>query len=291
MSPRISILVTDYKAPEYTRFCIESIKKASFKDIEILTRDNSRRNVGLATSSNLLAHKAKGEYLFFLNNDTIVKRNIFEELLKSKFDITGCKMYDYSGKVELDSALSLDKFGLPAGKTGPTFYPDGAIFMKRKVFEELGGFDGKLFLYGEDRDLCWRAWLAGYRVGVSTSAVFYHNTHSVGPTNYFQRYHSEKNVIRSMLKNLSTKSLLKIFPQYVFCSILELGFILLTKPMALFRSYLPAYWWNIKHLKCTLKLRKKVVHKIPDSELPFSKVVGKFYVLQTQGVPQWRRRS
>jgi GT2 family glycosyltransferase len=285
---KISVLITDYRQPEFTKICIESIRKASFKDLEILTRDNSNHNIGLAASSNILAKQAKGEWLFFLNNDTIVKRNIFEELLKSKCDIVGCRMFDYQGKVELCSMVSLDRFGCPAGTTGMGFYPDGAIFIKRKVFEELGGFDEKLFLYGEDRDLCWRGLLSGYTVGLSPSAVFFHNTHSVGPTNYFQRYHSEKNVIRSMLKNYTVKSLVKILPQYLFWSILELGFILLTKPMAIFKSYLPAYWWNIKNLKDTFRLRKTVVHKIADKDLPFSKVIGKLFVLQNMGV-SWRK--
>ncbi len=286
--PKISVLITDYKQPEYTKLCIESLDKTTFKDKEIILRDNTKHNIGLAASSNRLAARSRGEYLFFLNNDTLVRRNIFEELLKSNFDITGCKMYDYSGKRELDSALSLDRFGCPAGMTGPTFYPDGAILIKKKVFEEIGGFDEKLFLYGEDRDLCWRALLAGYTVGCQPTAIFYHNTHSVNGANYARRFHSEKNIIRTMLKNYSARTLAKILPQYLFWSALELGFIGVTKPMALFRSYLPAYWWNLKNLKDTLTQRKRVIHRIPDKELPFSKVIGKLFVLKTQGV-KWQR--
>lgn len=288
---KISVLITDYKQPEYTKACIKSVRMASFKDLEILTRDNTNNNIGLAASSNILAKKAKGEYFFFLNNDTIVKHNIFESLLKSKADIVGCRMFDYAGKEELDADLSLDKFGFPAGRTGPMFYPDGAIFIKRSIFEELGGFDEKLFLYGEDRDLCWRCWLAGYRVDISPSAVFYHNTHSVGPTTYFQRYHSEKNVIRTMLKCYTSKTLLYIIPQYVFWSILEIGYVLLTRPLAIFKSYIPAYWWNLCNLKDTIQERSKIIHKIADKDLPFSKKIGKLYVLQNMGGIKWRKRS
>jgi GT2 family glycosyltransferase len=288
MHPRISILITDFRQPIFTKLCIQSIKNARYKDIEILTRDNSNDNIGLAASSNLLAKKAKGEYLFFLNNDTIVKTDIFDRLLESKFDIVGCRMFDYQGRVELSSKVSLDRFGCPAGETGPIFYPDGAIFIRRKVFEEIGGFDEKLFLYGEDRDLCWRALLAGYTVGYNHNAVFYHNTKSVGCTNYYQRYHAEKNYIRSMLKNYTGRRLLRILPEYIFWSVLELGLIVFIKPMAIFKSYFPAYWWNIKNLKDTLKQRRYVIHKIADKELPFSNKVGKFYVLQT-GVPKWRK--
>jgi len=285
---KISVLITDYKKPEYTQHCIHSIKQTTFKDLEILTRDNSDNNIGLAASSNILARSAKGEYLFFLNNDTKVKRNIFEELLKSNFDITGCRMYDYSGKNALDSAISLDRFGCPAGTTGKMFYPDGAIFMKRKVFEEIGGFDEKLFLYGEDRDLCWRGMLGGYTVGFNSNAIFYHNSGSVSGTNYYQRYHSEKNIIRTMLKNLSLESLLKRLPQYAFWSSLELIAVTLTKPKAIWKSYLPAYWWNIVNLVDTIKSRKRIIRRIADSELPFSKEIGKLWVLKNMGMPKWR---
>lgn len=287
---KISVLITDYKQPEFTKYCIKSVNNATFKDLEILTRDNSNENIGLAASSNLLAKHAKGEWLFFLNNDTLVKRNIFEYLLRTPFDIVGCRMFDYQGKNDLCSEMSLDRFGCPAARTGPVFYPDGAIFIKRKVFEELGGFDERLFLYGEDRDLCWRGLLAGYSVGINPYAVFYHNTHSVGPTNYFQRYHSEKNIIRTMLKNYTKKSLLKILPQYLFWSILELGFVALTKPKAIFKSYLPAYLWNIVNLPDTLRQRKFVIHRVPDKNLPFSKRIGKLWVLKNGGV-KWRKRS
>lgn len=292
--PKITVCIVDYKKPEFTKTCIESIKKTSYwicgigSGIEILVYDNSIDNIGLAAASNELARQAIGEYLFFLNNDTIVKRDIFDNLLKSGYDIVGCKMYNYSGKMELDSGISLDRFGAPAGKTGPTFYVDGALFMKKSVFDDIGGFDEKLFLYGEDRDLCWRAWLAGYRVGISHLAVFYHNSNSVCSTNYYQRYHSEKNIIRSMLKNFSLKTLSKRSLQYALLSIPELILMLFIKPSAVFKSYIPAYAWNIRYLLDTLRERKKIKKRISDNDLPFSREIGKLWVLRNIGIPKWR---
>jgi GT2 family glycosyltransferase len=197
-------------------------------------------------------------------------------------------MFDYSGKKELDSALSVDRFGYPTGKTGPIFYPDGAIFISKKVFDKLGGFDEKLFLYGEDRDLCWRAWLAGYTVGVIPSAVFYHNSSCVSDTTYFRRKTAERNIIRSILKNYSLKSLFFILPQYIFWSILELGLMLFSKPQTIWKCYLPAYWWNLVNLKNTLKTRKLIIRRVRDEDMPFSKKIGKLFVLKTMGVPKFK---
>ena len=289
--PVISVIIVDYKNPVYTKHCINSVLKTGYKDIEIILIDNSDDNIGLAAAQNKGAKRAKGKYLFFLNNDTLVKPDIFERLLESKLDVTGCRMFNYDGTRELDSALSVDRFGCPAGKTGPMFYPDGAIFIKRSIFEEIGGFDEKLFLYGEDRDLCWRVLLAGYSVGYNPDAVFFHNSSCVSGTNFFRRKTSEKCILRSILKNYSLKNLPWILIQYSFWSILEIGYILYTKPQAIWYCYLSAYWWNIKNLKDTIKARKKVMHRVQDKDLPFSKVIGKLWVLKTQGIPQWTRKG
>ena len=286
----ISVIVVNYKQPEFTAFCLKSLNNTTYKDKEIILIDNTYDNIGLAAAQNKGAKKAKGKYLFFLNNDTIVKKDIFERLLESNADVQGCRMFNYSGKKELGSAVSVDRFGCVAGDTGKMFYPDGAIFIKRKVFNEIGGFDEKLFLYGEDRDLCWRVWLAGYNVKLTPGAVFYHNSASVNNrTNSLRRFISERNVIRSILKNYSLKNLPSILLQYSFWSILEIVYILLTHPQAIWKCYLPAYWWNIKNLKDTLNERKKVIHRIEDKDLPFSKVIGKLYVLQTMGRVKWQK--
>ena len=317
----VSVIVVNCNGKKYLRNCLDSLYEADGeKEIIVIdngSTDGSRRflydeqvfgkirffdyylNEGLAKASNKGASFAKGEYLFFLNNDTMVEPNIFTELLKIKTSIVGCRMFDYRGIRELDSKLVVDRFGYPAGKGKRIFYPDGAIFIKKSVFDELGGFDEKLFLYGEDRDLCWRALLMGFPCGYSDSAVFYHNTTSVNDnkrnksfdTNYFRRKLSEKNTIRSMLKNYSFVSLFKILPQYLFWSILELTLLMFIDPKAIWKSYLPAYWWNILNLKDTVKERRKIqkTRLISDKTIReiMSKKIGKLFVLQTFGLPKF----
>lgn len=310
--PKVSVIVVDYNNLEFTKLCLKSLYQTTLKDKEIIVIDNGSggkarkfyydqmtkdkitffdyyQNMGLAVAANKGASLACGKYLFFLNNDTIVKRDIFDHLLKSPYDITGCRMFDYKGKRDLSSRLSVDRFGCPAGETGPMFYPDGAIFIKKEVFDELGGFDEKLFLYGEDRDLCWRGWLSGYHTGFSHNAVFFHNSSCVDRTNYFRRMVSEQNIIRSFIKNYTGRSLARIIPQYIFWSILELGYILFTKPQAIWKSYLPAYWWNIINLKDTLKEHKRVIRRVADKDIPFSRKIGKLESLR-KGVKWGKKR-
>ena len=52
--------------------------------------------------------------------------------------------------------------------------PGCAMLMPRAAWQELGGFDERIFLYWEDTELCWRAWLLGRRVLADLEALVYH---------------------------------------------------------------------------------------------------------------------
>lgn len=54
-------------------------------------------------------------------------------------------------------------------------WASGALLLvRRQVFEALGGFDERFFMFMEDVDLCWRAREAGWRVGVEPAALAVH---------------------------------------------------------------------------------------------------------------------
>jgi N-acetylglucosaminyl-diphospho-decaprenol L-rhamnosyltransferase len=48
------------------------------------------------------------------------------------------------------------------------------MLVRRPCFDQLGGFDEDYFMYGEDVDLCWRAWKAGWAVGYEPSGRVVH---------------------------------------------------------------------------------------------------------------------
>ena len=81
---------------------------------------------------------------------------------------------------------------------------------RREVYEAIGGFDEDLFLYHEDHDLSWRIRLAGWKLKVTTDAtMFHHYSFNKGVKKF---YSSEKNRLYLLLKNLSLKTLILIFP-------------------------------------------------------------------------------
>ena len=48
------------------------------------------------------------------------------------------------------------------------------MLMPRALFERLGGFDERFFMYGEDMDLCERARAAGFRTAIVPDACVVH---------------------------------------------------------------------------------------------------------------------
>ena len=58
---------------------------------------------------------------------------------------------------------------------GTTDWVSGScLIVRRSLFEELGGFDERYFMFAEDMDLCWRAKRAGHQVGTAPDAVVTH---------------------------------------------------------------------------------------------------------------------
>lgn len=56
-----------------------------------------------------------------------------------------------------------------------TSWISGACFvLKRSVFEETGGFDESIFMYGEDVDLSWHIRALGYRLQYVPAAITWH---------------------------------------------------------------------------------------------------------------------
>ncbi len=48
------------------------------------------------------------------------------------------------------------------------------LLVRARCWQELGGLDERFFAHMEEIDLCWRAWLAGWRVGVVPQSCVYH---------------------------------------------------------------------------------------------------------------------
>lgn len=102
-NPKVSIITINYNQSEVTADFLNSLRKISYPDYEIIVVDNasptdnpdrlkedfpeiqlikSKENLGFAGGNNLGIKKANGKYLFFINNDTIVPVNVLEPLVE-----------------------------------------------------------------------------------------------------------------------------------------------------------------------------------------------------------------
>ena len=149
--------------------------------------------IGFGPANNVGAKRAGSDVLLFLNQDTVVERTslrLFIEALdqKPRWGAAGGTVYDGDGELECSTgsypsmtSLLLNRLLITLPFLRPIFgyhafqhwkgydrerhvgWVTGAyLWIRREVFEQLGGFDENIFLYCEDVDLCYRAVASGW---------------------------------------------------------------------------------------------------------------------------------
>ena len=204
--PLVSIIIVNYNGKELLEKCLESLSKIYFKDFEVILVDNNstdssleyvsknypsiiiiklNSNKGFAEPNNIGSKIAKGKYLLFLNNDTIVTENFLSELINTmekETNIAICQslLLKLDGSVD-SSGDFIDELGvvysskiLPNNTRPISSAKAASMLVKKDFFENIGGFDDKFFATFEDVDLGWRAWIAGYKVVLNPNSIVYH---------------------------------------------------------------------------------------------------------------------
>ncbi len=127
------------------------------------------------------------------------------------------------------------------------FWATGAcMFIKREVFQELGGFDEDYFAHQEEVDLCWRAQNSGHVVYYTAQSHVYHlGGSTLNNMNPKKTYLNFRNSLFSITKNLPRrKAFVIIFMRLVLDGIAALRFILqfkLNHCFAILRAHLSFY--------------------------------------------------
>lgn len=127
------------------------------------------------------------------------------------------------------------------------FWATGAcMFIRKGVFDDLGGFDEDYFAHQEEVDLCWRAHNKGYKVYyVGTSRVFHLGGSTLSNMNPKKTYLNFRNSLFSITKNLPRKkALIIIMARLLLDGIAALRFILQGKGrhcLAVLRAHLSYY--------------------------------------------------
>jgi len=163
------IIVVDNNSEDDSINMIESL----FPEVLLIA---NKINLGFSSANNLGVKKARGKYICFLNPDTVVPEHLFSKILEFELSndntgIIGCKMIDGQGKFLPESKRNMPTTSMVLKKIlgiknnyhlheisedeiGQADVLCGAImFMNKNQFENVGGFDEKYFMFGEDIDL------------------------------------------------------------------------------------------------------------------------------------------
>ncbi len=334
MNPLVSIIIVSWNARENLEECLSSLFKISYKNYEVILVDNgsidnsvkyvkrnfpvikiveSNKNLGFAGGNNLGFKHARGKYILFLNNDTIVTKDFLSKLvdfMKKRKDVGIIQPKILFHRPNTNLHHKINSIGSFLLSTGFLFHLDygqkdeskkepyeifsayGACFLARKsLLEKIGLFDDRYFAYFEETDLSHRVWLAGLKVMILPEVLIYHKgakTAQKLPSAFIQ-YHSFKNRLYTYLKNLETLNLIKIFmPHLSICEISSLLYLVVGKPsytLAIQKAIL----WNIFNLKTLLKERRRVqktLRKVEDIDfIPklTKKVNLKYYYYLSSG--------
>ena len=209
---KVSVIIVNYNTLHVLRPCLNSIiEQTAGIDYEIIVVDNGStdgsiealsgdnhviliptgENLGFGRANNKGLEQAKGDYIFFLNSDTLLKNNAvkmlydFAQQYQGKLGALGCILEDRQGN-RIHSYGPFPKMGndfhkflwIPILKglrlyhQPATEYPEhwmkvdyvtGAdLFVSRQVLDECGSFHPAFFMYYEESEMQHRFQLHGY---------------------------------------------------------------------------------------------------------------------------------
>lgn len=153
-----------------------------------------KKNLGFAKANNAgidyVLKNDLAEYILLLNNDTILQENfietLYQDIQKNKnYGIIGVKIFQYPlNKIDYNGGKFLrwicrekhirkEYYGEPEIKQ-TEFVTGCCMLIKKEVFDDIGKFDEKYFMYCEDMDFCLRAMKSKIKLGVATRVKLWH---------------------------------------------------------------------------------------------------------------------
>ncbi len=214
---QLSVIIVNYNVKYFLEHCLLSVMRASEGlAVEVFVVDNTSSdgsvamvrnkfpsvilidnpvNVGFAKANNQAVAKARGQYILYLNPDTIVAEDCFSSCIAymdahEKVGALGCRLIDGQGQFlpeskrgfpnakvaffKISGISSLFKKSklfnqyhlgyLPENETNEVDVLVGCfMFCRKTVIDQVGSFDEDYFMYGEDIDLSYKIKKAGFQ--------------------------------------------------------------------------------------------------------------------------------
>lgn len=245
MTPLVSIVTVNYRQAEVTCDLLRSIAKLSYPRLETFVVDNgsvedctakfksalpsvqvvvSEANLGFAGGNNLAIRQAKGDFVFLVNNDTVLSDGLLEALV-ARCQQPGVgvaspkiKYYDtpdiiqYAGFTAVNPLTGRNQaIGQGAVDRGQHDQPKempyahgAAMMLRREVIERVGLMPDHFFLYYEELDWCEQIRRAGFQIWYEpATSILHKESISTGKASPLKTKYLTRNRILFMRRNFS----------------------------------------------------------------------------------------
>ncbi len=297
--PLVSIITVNFNQTEVTCTLLDSIRRQDYRNVEIFVVDNgsrensertflekypevkfirSEQNLGFAGGNNLAVKEAKGDFLFFVNNDAELTEGCIERLFalfervpdlgivspliryfpshepSTVHRPSSTVFIQYAGMTRVNPFTGRNRtVGNKEPDKGqfaepqPTAYAHGAAMMvSRQVLEQVGPMDEGFFLYYEELDWCERIRRAGFSVWVEPRARVYHKESlTVEKLGALKTYYLNRNRVWFMRRNYGGWRL-AVFYVFLFLVTIPKNVLLylLRGETENLKAFLRGVWWN-----------------------------------------------
>jgi N-acetylglucosaminyl-diphospho-decaprenol L-rhamnosyltransferase len=278
--PLVSLIVVTYNSATRLPKFFEALSTTRYSPYQVIVVDNAspdgaadyvakrqpgvrlianQQNVGFGQACNQGARAADGDFLVFLNPDVDVTLDWLDILVRHMVErpdaaiICPQTLYPDEPRTENQEPEEGSQFSVLGSATKvieTAAVPGAAMMVRRVAWQALGGFDERFFLYWEDTDLCWRAWLLGWRVLEDVEAHVYHERGGSGGGHWDAE--RTRNSLRTYLKTMRWR---KVVPFAATLLAKTLAKLVLRRSPGL----LGAWAWNWRHLGETLALRRELM--------------------------------
>ena len=289
--PLISIITIYYINADISAALLQSVLCLEYNNVEVIVVDNaskenptaklksilpsvkiiiSDKNLGFAGGNNLGIKQAKGDYLFFVNNDTELTPTILEGLLEIFRDypdagVVSPKFHYYyaPGTIEFAGYNAVNTFTARNSMVGcrtkdegqydaisqTNYGHGGGMMVSRRVIEEVGPMPEVYFLYYEEFDWCEQIKKKGFNIYYQYKSLIYHKeSMTVGKTSTLKTFYLNRNRILFMRRNVKGISFLGFAFYYTFFTLPKNTVSYLLKKET---DHLKAFWkgvaWNLSN--------------------------------------------
>jgi len=169
----LEIIIVKYGLADYERETVEQVMRTVSIPYHLTVYDNYPLDENLSVVWNRLIKRSNAEFVLLLNNDTVPRDKWAEKLLGAMknekvgavgaiSNKAGAHQGGFSGEVEDKTVECTTLSGF-------------CMLIRKEAFDDVGGFDERYKLYGEDSDFALRLRKAGWKLLTHYGAYVYHH--------------------------------------------------------------------------------------------------------------------